>query len=189
MQDGDGSWSNDVFLFMNAQPVNWKAMSKRTVWLIDMGYITKASKGRGRVDYIATKAFLETRFEGDCLPIIFNSIDRARVDLGLKQFYYTVKQKGFIVNLYQMEGGAQKQVDVAIGAHLVFYAMKGFDIVLSSGDIDFLPALELSKKEIDGTAISLLTYRFGVHQELTEIASDHLFFEDHPELILANKPS
>jgi uncharacterized LabA/DUF88 family protein len=164
-------------------------MSERSAWLIDMGYVTKASKGRGRVDYIATKAFLEARSGGECLPIIFNSIDRDRVDLGLKQFYYTVRQKGFIVNLYPMEGGAQKQVDVAIGAHLVYYAMKGINIVLSSGDIDFLPALELAKKENGHIGICLLTYRFGVHQALTDIASEHLFFEDFSELMLPNKQS
>src|SRR5687768_32840 len=155
----------------------------KVVWLIDMGYITKASKGRGKVDYTATKKFLETIFNASCLPIIFNSVDSYGVDVGLNQFYYTVKKAGFIVNLYQMEGGAQKQVDVAIGSHLVYYAMKGYHIVLSSGDIDFLPAVQLARKDNDEVHVTLLTYNFGVHEELSKIASDHLLFEEYPAII------
>lgn len=118
-----------------------------SVWLIDVGYVTKASKGRAKVDYTATKNFLEAKFKNPCLPIIFNSVDAYGVDFGLNQFYYTMKKAGFIVNLYKMEGGAQKQVDVAIGSHLVYYALKGYDIVLSSGDIDFVPAIQVARKD------------------------------------------
>lgn len=153
------------------------------VWLIDMGYVTKASKGRGKVDYIATKKFLETTYKTPCLPIIFNSVDSYGVDFGLNQFYYTVKKAGFIVNLYQMEGGAQKQVDVAIASHMVYYALKGHTIVLSSGDIDFVPAIRMAKKDNDKAMVSLLTFNFGVHRELSAISTEHLFFEDHPETI------
>jgi uncharacterized LabA/DUF88 family protein len=153
------------------------------VWLIDMGYITKASKGRGKVDYTATKKFLETTFKSTCLPIIFNSVDSYRVDFKLNQFYYTMKLAGFIVNLYQMEGGAQKQVDVAIGSHLVYYALKGYHIVLSSGDIDFVPAVDVARKDERNIRVTLLTYNFGVHEELSKLSSEHLFFEDHPQII------
>lgn len=153
------------------------------VWLIDMGYITKASKGRGKVDYIATKKFLESTYKTSCLPIIFNSVDSRGVDFGLNQFYYTVKKAGFMVNLYRMEGGAQKQVDVAIASHLVYYALKGYHIVLSSGDIDFVPAIQMAHKDDEKTRVTLLTYNFGVHQELSKLSSEHLFFEDHPQTI------
>jgi len=153
------------------------------VWLIDVGYVTKASKGRGKVDYIATKIFLETMFESSCLPIIFNSVDAYGVDFGLNQFYYTMKKAGFIVNLYKMEGGSQKQVDVAIGSHLVYYALKGYDIVLSSGDIDFVPAVEMARKDNNKLTVTLLTFNFGVHEELSKLSSDHLFFEDYPRII------
>jgi len=149
------------------------------VWLIDFGYVTKASKGRSKVDYIETKKFLESRYKTSCLPIIFNSVDSHGVEIGLNQFYYTVKKAGFVVNLYRMEGGSQKQVDVAIGAHLVYYALKGYTIVLSSGDIDFVPAIEVARKDNDKINIMLLTFKFGVNDELSERASDHLFFEDH----------
>ena len=155
----------------------------KSVWLIDMGYVTKASKGRSRVDYIATKNFLQRHLSTEILPIIFNSVDAQRPDLKLNQFYYTVKQAGFQVNLYQMEGGAQKQVDVALGSHLVFYAMKGYDLIISSGDIDFLPAIQLIKNELPDIKIRLLTYNFGVHKELSAASDDHLYFEDHPETI------
>jgi len=155
----------------------------RIVWLIDVGYVTKASKGRGKVDYIATRNFLETKFNGSCLPIIFNSVDSYGVDFGLNQFYYTMKKAGFVVNLYQMEGGSQKQVDVAIGSHLVYYALKGFNIVLSSGDIDFVPAIQVARKDDATVNVTLLTFNFGVHEELTRLSSDHLLFEDHPKMI------
>lgn len=152
------------------------------VWLIDMGYVTKASKGRGKVDYIGAKNFLEKRLKGTCLPIIFNSVDSYGIDVGLNQFYFTMKKAGFEVNLYKMEGGAQKQVDVAIGSHLVYYALKGYHIVLSSGDIDFVPAIHLAGKD-DKTPITLLTFNIGVHEELSRLSSEHLFFEDHPDMI------
>jgi uncharacterized LabA/DUF88 family protein len=153
------------------------------VWLIDMGYVTKASKGRGKVDYIATKTFLENIYKGSCLPIIFNSVDSYGVEFGLNQFYFTVKKAGFIVNLYPMEGGAQKQVDVAIASHLVYYALKGYHIVLSSGDIDFVPAIQMARKDDQNTKVTLLTFDFGVHDSLSKLSTDHLFFDEHPETI------
>jgi uncharacterized LabA/DUF88 family protein len=153
------------------------------VWLIDVGYVTKASKGRGKVDYLAVKKFLEARFTSSCLPILFNSVDDYGVDFGLNQFYFTMKKAGFVVNLYRMEGGAQKQVDVAIGSHLVYYALKGFSIVLSSGDVDFVPAMQVARKDDENINISLLTFNFGVNAELSKLASRHFYFEDHPELM------
>lgn len=152
------------------------------VWLIDMGYITKASKGRFKLDYIACKKHIEKALNGKCTPIIFNSMDQYGVDVGLNQFYYTVKQNGFIVNLYQMEGGSQRQVDVAIGAHIVYHAMKGDYVVLSSGDIDFLPAVKLVKEETE-VKLYLFSYDFGVHDELINISDDHWLFEDYKHLI------
>jgi uncharacterized LabA/DUF88 family protein len=160
-------------------------VSKETnaVWLIDMGYLTKASKGRGKVDYTATKKFIETKFKVSCLPIIFNSVDAYGVDFGLNQFYFTMKKAGFVVNLYPMEGGAQKQVDVAIGSHLIYYALKEYSIILSSGDIDFVPAIQLARKDNEKINITLLTFNFGVHEELSKLSSVHLFFEDYPQII------
>lgn len=156
-----------------------------SVWLIDVGYVTKASKGRGKVDYTATKSFLETKFRCPCLAIIFNSVDSYGVDFGLNQFYYTMKKAGFIVNLYQMEGGSQKQVDVAIGSHLVYYALKGYNIVLSSGDIDFVPAIQIARKDDEKISVTLLTFNFGVHDQLSKLSSEHLFFEDYPKILRA----
>jgi uncharacterized LabA/DUF88 family protein len=153
------------------------------VWLIDVGYVTKASKGRGKVDYIATKNYLQNKFNSPCIPIIFNSVDSFGVDFGLNQFYFTMKKAGFVVNLYKMEGGAQKQVDVAIGSHLVYYAMKGYSIVLSSGDIDFVPAITVARKDDSQLNVTLLTFNFGVHNELATLSSEHLCFEDHAEML------
>lgn len=155
------------------------------VWLIDTGYITKASKGRGKLDYLSAKDFLQKKFDCACLPIIFNSVDAQGVDFGLNQFYYTMKKSGFLVNLYKMEGGAQKQVDVAIGSYLVYYAMKGYSIVLSSGDVDFVPAIQVARKDNENTNVTLLTFDFGVNQQLADICTDHWLIEDWPELIRA----
>ncbi len=152
-------------------------------WLIDTGYITKASKGRGKLDYLSAKLYLETKFKAPCLPIIFNSVDSYGVDLGLSQFYYTMKKAGFVVNLYRMEGGAQKQVDVAIGSYLVYYAMKKYTIVLSSGDIDFLPAIEVARKDDENLNVTLLTFNFGVSQQLADICTEHWLFENLPQLM------
>ena len=148
-----------------------------------MGYLTKASKGRGKVDYLATNKFLEARLAAPCQAIIFNSVDSYGVDLGLNQFYYTMKKAGFVVNLYPMEGGAQKQVDVAIGAHLVYYSQKNYNIILSSGDIDFVPAIEVSRKDNSEAHLTLLTFDFGVHKELIALATDHILFEKNQSLL------
>lgn len=80
--------------------------------------------------------FIEQNLKDHCQAVIFNSVDKWRgIDRSLTQFYYTVQQAGFIVNLYQMEGGLQKQVDVALASHAVWRATQGDTIILSSGDI------------------------------------------------------
>jgi hypothetical protein len=156
-------------------------------WLIDMGYITKASKGRFKLDYLAGKSLIEQKLSDQCRAIIFNSVDkRYGVETGLAQFYHTMRQAGFVVNLYQMEGGSQKQVDVAIAAHGVWRAAQGDLVILSSGDIDFLPAVEVITKQAQRRLI-LFAYDFGVHAELIRAASDHWLFEDHQELQRTSK--
>ena len=151
-------------------------------WLIDMGYITKASKGRFKLDYIIARQFLERRLKDNCEAVIFNSVDNKRgIDRSLTQFYYTVQQAGFIVNLYQMEGGSQKQVDVALASHAVWRATQGDTIIVSSGDIDFLPAVKLITKTVQQKLV-LYTYDFGVHEELISAASEHWIFDDYPQL-------
>jgi uncharacterized LabA/DUF88 family protein len=151
-------------------------------WLIDMGYITKASKGRFKLDYIAGKKFIEQKLDDQCQPVIFNSVDKHYgIERGLAQFYHTIQQAGFIVNLYQMEGESQRQVDVAIASYAVWQAAKGDTIILSSGDIDFLPAVRLITETAQCKLI-LLTYNFGVHKDMIKVASDHWLFENHPQL-------
>jgi uncharacterized LabA/DUF88 family protein len=152
------------------------------VWLVDVGYITQASRGRGRIDYVKTRAFLEDRFRGTCEPLIFNGVDkRYGIELGLKQFYHTIEKAGFTVKLYEMEGGAQKQVDVAIASYTVYYALKGYRVVLSSGDRDFVPAVQLATGA--GSKVVLMTYNFGVHNDLVNLAEEHLYFEDFPQVL------
>src|SRR6266498_2572181 len=151
-------------------------------WLIDMGYVTKASKSLFKLDYVKAKQLIERKLHSKCQGIIFNSIDkRWGVDKGLVQFYHTIQQAGFTVNLYQMEGETQKQVDVAIASTAVYRATQGHTIILTSGDLDFFPAVNLIRQQIQGKLI-LFTYDFGFHGDLRKAASEHWIFEDHPEL-------
>lgn len=151
-------------------------------WLIDMGYVTKASKTRFKLDYVVTKRWIERKLQDKCQAIIFNSVDkRWGVEKGLVQFYHTIRQAGFTVNLYQMEGESQKQVDVAIAATAVYMATQGHIVILSSGDLDFLPAVNLITQIIRAKLI-LFTYDFGFHDDLSKAASEHWMFEDYPEL-------
>jgi uncharacterized LabA/DUF88 family protein len=61
--------------------------------------------------------------------------------------------------------------------------LKGYHIVLSSGDIDFVPALQMARKDDENIRVTLLTYNFGFHEALSKLSSEHLFFEEHPEMI------
>jgi uncharacterized LabA/DUF88 family protein len=163
-------------------PDNSITDNKKIAWLVDIGYVTMASKGRGKVDYLEARRFLEKKYNLPCSPILFNGVDsRYGIDVGLKQFYFTMERSGFVVKLYEMEGGVQKQVDVAIAAHIVYYLLKGCTTVLSSGDRDFVPALELGRSELN--KVVLLTYNFGVHKDLSALSSEHLYFEDFPQIL------
>jgi uncharacterized LabA/DUF88 family protein len=153
-----------------------------TIWLVDVGYITRASRGRGKIDYLKVREFLEKRFDSPCGAIIFNGVDKHYgIDHGLKQFYHTMEQSGVVVKLYEMEGGAQKQVDVAIASYVVYYAMKGNLVVLSTGDRDFVPAIQLAINQ--GGTVALMTYDFGVHGDLINLARERLLFESFPEIL------
>lgn len=151
-------------------------------WLIDMGYITKASKGRFKLDYVKARQLIEQKLKAKCAAHVFNSVDkRWGVDRGLVQFYHTIQQSGFTVSLYQMEGEAQKQVDVAIAAEMVWRASRGSAIVLSSGDIDFLPAVKIVTQAAM-QQLYLFTFDHGVHDDLIVAATEHWLFEDYPRL-------
>jgi hypothetical protein len=43
----------------------------------------------------------------------------------------------------------------------------------------------VAKKDDEKTNVTLLTFNFGVHEELSKLSTAHLFFEDHPETIKA----
>ena len=43
-------------------------------WLIDMGYITKASKGRFKLDYIIARQFIEQKLQDSCRAVMFDSV-------------------------------------------------------------------------------------------------------------------
>ena len=57
----------------------------------------------------------------------------------------------------------------------VYRATQGHTIVLSSGDLDFLPAINLITQQISGRLV-LFTYDQGFHADLSQTASEHWLF-------------
>ena len=148
-----------------------------SAWLIDMGYVVGASALTFRLDYLKCRKLLYERLGEQPTSIIFNSIDsKLGINPGLQGFYEIVKQSGFLVSLYEMEGGKQRMVDVAIASEAVWRASQGETIILTTGDIDFLPAINLITKTI-GTRLLLFSYTHGTHEALREAASEVWTFE------------
>jgi uncharacterized LabA/DUF88 family protein len=143
-----------------------------SAWLIDMGYVVGASPLTFKIDYLRCRSLLSERLGEQPTSIIFNSVDsKLGINSGLQGFYEIVKQSGFLVNLYEMEGGKQRMVDVAIAAEAVWRASQAETVILTTGDIDFLPALNLITKTI-GTRLILFSYTHGTHEALREAASE-----------------
>jgi hypothetical protein len=45
----------------------------------------------------------------------------------------------------------------------------------------------MARKDDDKVQVTLLTFNFGVHEELSKLSTDHLFFEDYPKIIKNKK--
>jgi len=163
----------------------------QTSWLVDVGYIVKASEHRFRLDYVKAEYFLQERLQeryGLIRSYIFNGIDPAYgIPSGLQGFYDAMAQHGMHIRLQPMESGPpgtnrQRRVDVDLCAHLIWQAARslGGTVVLSTGDQDFVPAVDLARQEL-GARIVLFTYSVQVHHDLTNAVDEWIHFEDYSD--------
>lgn len=156
----------------------------RFVWLVDVGYVAKASEGKFKLDYVAVERLLE-EILGPTRTFLFNGFDPAYgISTGLQTFYDAMERHGMEVRLHPMESGPpgtnrQRRVDVDLGAHLVWQASlpEIEALVVTAGDQDFIPAVELARDELNKRVI-LFTYEAVVHRELSAAVDDWWLFED-----------
>ena len=77
------------------------------------------------------------------------------------------------------ESNRQRRVDVELAAHLVWQAsLEGVEtLVVTTGDQDLVPAVELARERMRVRVI-LFTYRRNVNRELVDLADEGWLFED-----------
>jgi uncharacterized LabA/DUF88 family protein len=154
-------------------------------WLVDIGYVVRASENKFELDYVKTERFIEERW-GPTQTFLFNGFDPAYgIPDGLQAFYHAMRRYGMQVRLHPMQSGPpgtnrQRRVDVDFGAHLVWQASlpQIQTLVLTTGDQDFIPAVELARTKFDKRVI-LFTYDAEVHNALMASVNDWWLFEDH----------
>ncbi len=153
-------------------------------WLVDVGYVVKASENKFELDYVEAERLLEETL-GPTRTFLFNGFDPAYgISEGLQAFYDAMTRYGMQVRLHPMQSGPpgtnrQRRVDVDFGAHLVWQAsLPGIQtLVLTTGDQDFIPAIELARGKF-GKRVMLFTYHANVHSDLIESVNDWWLFED-----------
>ncbi|PZS04022.1 MAG: hypothetical protein DLM69_02300 [Candidatus Chloroheliales bacterium] len=164
-------------------------MSASAAWLIDVGYLVKASKGRFKLDYVEAGRFIKRKC-GPTHIYLFNGYDPTHgVEQELQYFYDTMKRHGMQVRLHPMQPDAEgiyrpRRVDVDLSAHLVWQASipELQTVVLTTGDQDFVPAVELARREYDKRVI-LFTYRAMVNRDLVVAASERWQFEGEEDQV------
>ncbi len=159
-------------------------MTGSATWLVDVGYVVKASEGKFKLDYIKAERFLAET----CGPVevfLFNGIDAAYgIPTGLQAFYDAMKQRGMQVRLQPMQSGhpgtnRQRRVDVDFSAHMVWQAsLPGIEtLVITTGDQDFVPAVSLVRSQM-GKRVILFTYDGTVHRDLIAAADEWWRFDE-----------
>ena len=157
----------------------------QTAWLVDVGYVVKASVGKFKLDYVEAEAFLAERCGGPVQTFLFNGFDAAYgIPNGLQAFYDAMQRRGMVVRLQRMESGPpgsneQRRVDVDLCAHLIWQASlpQVKTLVLTTGDQDFVPAVEMAHRQF-GKKAYLFTYDAMVHHDLSAAADEWWRFED-----------
>lgn len=159
-----------------------------TAWLVDMGYVVKTAPARFKLDYIAARALLSAEF-GAVSAFLFNGYDEGfGIAPGLRGFYQAMEQQGMMVRLHPMGRDAalgdhrQRRVDVDVAAHMVWQASLSTveRLVLTSGDQDFLPAIEVVRDKLRKEVV-LFAYTANVHKALHAAAGRSIHFEDHEQ--------
>jgi uncharacterized LabA/DUF88 family protein len=164
----------------------------RASWLVDIGYVVKASVGRFKLDYVKAKRYLEERCGPTCV-FLFNGVDS---DYGISErlqaFYDSMQYRGMQVRLHPMQSGPpgtnrQRRVDVDLSAHLVWQASQPNiqSVILTTGDQDFVPAVELVRSQF-AKKVVLFTYDAVVHRDLSASVDEWWHFE-HEEARLARE--
>jgi uncharacterized LabA/DUF88 family protein len=152
-------------------------------WLVDVGYVVKASEGKFKLDYVEAERFLRERC-GPTRSFLFNGSDAAYgIPPGLQAFYDAMRQRGMQVRIHPMQSGPpgtnrQRRVDVDFSAHLVWQASlpEIKSLVVTTGDQDFVPAVELVRCHF-GKRIILFTYESPVHHDLIAAVDEWWQFE------------
>jgi len=162
-----------------------------TAWLVDVGYVVKASEGLFRLDYVQAERYLAGRC-GRVQTFLFNGYDETYgIPSGLQAFYETMRQHGMEVRLQPMQpdapcakhGGTQvsrqRRVDVDLGAYLVWQASLEDvrTLIVTTGDQDLVPAIEVVRDRLRKNMV-LFTYRRNVSHELVDLADEWWLFED-----------
>ena len=147
----------------------------RMAWLVDIGYLARASADHFRLDYVAAERLLEEAF-GPAQTFLFNGYDSLYgIPEGLQAFYDAMQRHGMVLQLHPMQPGPpganrQRRVDVDFGAHLVWQASLPHvqTLVVTTGDQDFIPAVEVVKTRLDKRVI-LFTYNSCVSEDLAAV--------------------
>jgi uncharacterized LabA/DUF88 family protein len=158
-------------------------------WLVDVGYVVRASENKFRLDYVAAEQFVVERC-GPARSFLFNGFDEAYgIPRGLRAFYEAMKRVGMEVSLQPMESGApgnnrQRRVDVDFSAHVVWQASLPHveSLILTTGDQDFVPAVDLVRERFSKRVI-LFTYEANVHADLIAAADERWLFEEHEAML------
>ena len=153
-------------------------------WLVDVGYVVKASEGLFRLDYLRAQQVIAERC-GPTRSLLFNGYDETYgIPAGLQAFYDEMKRQGMVVRLQPMDSGTvetnrQRRVDVDLGAHLVWQASLPDveTLVFTTGDQDLIPALEVVRDRLHKRVV-LFTYRRNVSHELVDLVDEWWLFED-----------
>jgi len=155
-------------------------------WLVDVGYVVKASEGIFRLDYLQARNVIAARC-GPTRALLFNGYDEAYgIPAGLQAFYDAMRAQGLEVRLQPMQPGdqanRQRRVDVDLAAHLVWHASQGTveTMVVTTGDQDLIPAIEVVREHMHKRVI-LFTYRRNVSRELVDRADEWWLFEDEED--------
>lgn len=155
------------------------------VWLVDVGYVVKASEGKFKLDYVRAKRMLTDKL-GATTTFLFNGYDTAYgIPSGLQAFYDVMRRHGMVVSLQPMQSGPpgvnqQRRVDVDFSAHLVWQASLPSvnTLVVTTGDQDFVPAITVVREQFDKKVI-LFTYDAMVHNDLVNIVNERWQFETY----------